>query len=144
VDARRYKLKIDIFFSHELFESLGAFVVELTKLGPQAGLTEEFVALLVGGKYRGAGTAAHWDSMGDVIGIVGIHDQQIIVSVAGGSYEPARLIGADESNGVYDGGVACMGSGAGGQTGWIQIDVVSGAWAGGLGLGRILVLASLV
>jgi hypothetical protein len=101
VVVRGDQLKLDVFGTHELFESSGAFVVEFLKAGFESAVSEVGVELAVSPDQFLLCSGLH--GLGeDGTRIVIVEYHYIFVSFAGDNGEATCLIGEDFAGRVND------------------------------------------
>jgi hypothetical protein len=114
-----HKLIVNFIFDKELFESSGAFVVELLELGAEPGSNKPCMQYFVPGQDAWAGaTAEGFDKYAITVKVV--EDKDVIVAAVGSDNELASLVGVDLASGRWfnKSGKTVMGASNGRVAGW--------------------------
>jgi hypothetical protein len=92
-------LKLDLLLLEELFEGIGAFVVESGQFGLKAGCFEAGEDYFVG--FQNCGCLSVWNGFDmDGVAVVVIQEEDVVVASAGGDDELSCLVAIDLAGSV--------------------------------------------
>ena len=145
MDAGRGQLEVDICFVEEVFEGLGAFIVEALEVGFESCFSKAAVHSFIGGNNAG-GLSVFEGLSKDVVAVVVIKDEDVEVASAGGDWKLSSLVSMCLTRVGDQGSKAVVGAALRFIIGEeVREEFCFKAWWNGAGrLGAALVLAGLI